>query len=178
LTHHQLDRLSRRGGVCLRLACNWWREKNGEEECARLQLPCGPYIRFHQARSLNGPRRGLIKHRVDSNRTIETDICAFYGKLPQSQMSNRQRGGEKPFLVLFGHSHSQSQSHKSRGLPHAGTGHIEICRKARMALHRPRGRRTPQGIIPPRPRASTVRQIRRCYFPPGCPWSGSRGAAR
>src|SRR3569833_2300602 len=41
-------------------------------------------------------------------------MSAFYGRLAQSQMSNRQRGGENPFLVLFGHSHSQSQSHSRR----------------------------------------------------------------
>lgn len=54
-------------------------------------------------------------------------------------MSNRQRTGEKLLLVLFSHSHSQSHS-PPRGLPHSGTRHI--------ALHRPWGKPSPQGLHP------------------------------
>jgi len=43
-------------------------------------------------------------------------------------MSNRQHTGEKLFLVLFGHSHSQSHS-PPRGLPHTGTRHIHTSHK-------------------------------------------------
>ena len=43
-------------------------------------------------------------------------------------MSNRQRTDEKLFLVLFGHSHSQSHS-PPRGLPHSGTRHIHTSHK-------------------------------------------------
>jgi hypothetical protein len=40
---------------CRRLAGNRWREQDDEQQCARRPLPCGPYLRFHQARSPNSP---------------------------------------------------------------------------------------------------------------------------
>jgi hypothetical protein len=55
LAHHQLDRLSRRGRGCRRLAGNRWREQDDEQQCGRRPLPCGPYLRFHQAPSPNNP---------------------------------------------------------------------------------------------------------------------------
>ena len=77
-------------------------------------------------------------------------------------MSNRQRTGEKLFLVLFGHSHRESHS-PPRGMAHSGTRRIHCHRQGlpegANCLQRPGRRRNLQSFTLPRPPASTVLKI-------------------
>ena len=68
-------------------------------------------------------------------------------------MSNRQRTGEKLFLVLFGHSHRQSHSPPA-AWPHTGTRRYTSQKglpEGANCLQRPGRRRNLQGFTRPGP---------------------------
>ena len=131
------------------MVCAWPATGDAKRTASRN----APAFSFHAALTYDftsplpqRPSTGPIKHRVDSNQTNENRCLRFYGKLARSQMSSLQRKAEKPFLVLFGHSHSQSQSHNARRLPHRGTRHTRssgrlecLAGRLELLLHRPTG---------------------------------------